>query len=302
MRHVHVPTASAIIFALFYTPGCEEMTGRTTAPDDSPATQRAIDDVNADARAKKQGIDQAYHDQSLNIAFRQNLIKEKAAQQDAQVDIDRDKVVQPLKITLQSTREHEKADKQAIDLDTAQKLKAPGAQEPEITADHANRITEVERKANESIAAMNAEIERANAKAAQQHATIAKDRDNRLIETSMELEADEQAERQKKADVDAATLKKLSAISDSSTQRTSTERTAEQRTKEADMKITQTIRDEVANDKSLAPASKDIAVSTAKGVVQVSGTVQTEADRQAIIEKAKKVDGVVRVDSLLAVR
>jgi osmotically-inducible protein OsmY len=302
MRTTHLPAACAIILALLWASGCDEMTVRGAAPDDTPGTQRAIDQVNADARTSKQDIDQALRDQSLNIAFRQNLIKETAAHQNEQVDIDRDKVVQPLKITMQSTREQAKADQQAIDLDAGQKLKAPGAQEPAITADHTTRLAELERKTAESVAAINAEIDKADAKAKQQHALIEKDRQNRLIDTSMELEADERTARQKKADIDNATIRKLNAISEASSDRTTKDRAAEQRTRDADMKITKTIRDEVDSDKSLAMTSKDIEITTAKGVVQVSGTVPSEADRQAIIAKAKKVDGVVRVDSLIAVR
>src|SRR5580658_5388483 len=104
MRTIHLSAVGGIILSLFLATGCEEVSRRGTAPDDSPATQRDIDQVNSEARIKKQEIDQTYRDQSLNIGFRQNLIKEKAAQEDAQVDIDRDKVVQPLKITLQSER------------------------------------------------------------------------------------------------------------------------------------------------------------------------------------------------------
>ncbi len=302
MRHHHVLAASGITLSLLPATGCEEMASRGTAPDDSPATQRAIDEINADARSKKLEIDQTYRDQSLNLAFRQNLIKEKAAQADAQADIDRDKVVQPLKITLESTREKAKADKLAIDQDIAQKSKAPDAHEATISAERASRIAEVERKSAESVAAINGEIERANAKAVQQHAAIAKDRDSRLLDTTMELEADERTARQKKADVDNAAIRKLNAIGDASTERTAKERAADQKARDADMRITQTIRDEVANDSALPATSKNIEVTTAKGVVQVSGTVQSEADRQAIIDKAKKVDGVVRVDSLIAVR
>jgi osmotically-inducible protein OsmY len=302
MRTIHFSAVGGIILSLFLATGCEEVSRRGTAPDDSPATQRDIDQVNSEARIKKQEIDQTYRDQSLNIGFRQNLIKEKAAQEDAQVDIDRDKVVQPLKITLQSERDKEKADKEAIDQDTAQKLKAPDAQPATVNAERASRIAEVERKAAESTSATTGEIEKANAKAAQQHATIARERESRLLDTATELEADERTARQKKADVDSATLKKLNAIGEASTERMAKDRAAEQKARDVDQKITQTIRDEVANDRTLPANSKNIEVTTAKGVVQVSGTVQSEADRQAIIDKAKKVDGVVRVDSLIAVK
>jgi hypothetical protein len=301
MRTIHLAAVGGIL-SLFLATGCDDMTARSSAPDDSPATQRAIDEVNTEARIKKQEIDQAYKDQSLNIGFRQNLIKEKAAQEDAQVDIDRDKVVQPLKITLQSTRDKEKAEKDAIDQDTAQKLKAPDAQAGTITAERASRIAEVERKAAEANAAATGEIEKADAKAAQQRAAIARDKERRLLDTATELEADDRTARQKRADVDNATLRKLSAIGDASTERAANDRATEQKTRDVDTKISQTIRNQVANDSSLPANSKNIEVTTAKGVVQVSGTVQSEADRQAIIDKAKKVDGVVRVDSLIAVK
>ena len=302
MRPSTSAATSAILIALFAACGCDELTGRQSAPDDSPRTQRDIDAVNADAHAKKQEVDQTYRDQSLGIAFRQNLIKEKAAQQEAQADLDRDKVVQPLKLTLTSTRAQEKADKQTLELDTAQKLKAQGAQPVEIQADHAKRLADIERRASESTAAITTQIEQADATAAKQHAAIAKERDSRLLDTSMELEADERSARQKKADIERATIAKLDAIGANSNERTAQERAASQRSRDADLKITQTIRGEVAKDKSLSSTSKDVEVTTAKGVVQVSGTVPNEAERQTIIALASKVDGVVRVDSLIAVR
>lgn len=301
MRTILIYPASGLLLALLLSTGCDDMTARNS-PDNSPETQRAVNDVNTDALVKKHDVDVAYQDQETSISFQKKLIRDNAAEQDAEADLARDKVIQPLRVKIARISEQAKEDKNAVDLDIAQRLKNPGDQEAAIKADRTSRCAEIDRKATESIAAVTADIDQATLKSQQQHAAIAQEKEKKLTDKQLELESDERVARQKKADIDKATIEKLNSIGQKSSTATAQSRKDDQHTRDNDMKITQTIRDDVSNNQTLAASRRSVDITTTNGVVVVSGTVASDSDRQSIIAIAKKVDGVVRVDSLLAVK
>jgi osmotically-inducible protein OsmY len=302
MRFMNLLPFPVLIAALIMTTGCDDFMTRGDVPDNTPETQRAVNKVNADALVKKHDIDVAYQDQDTAIAFQEKLIRDNAAQQDVEVDIARDKVAQPLKIKIMKINAQAKTDKEAVEFEASQRLKNPGDLESAIKAERVSRCAEIDLKATESIAAVNFDMDQATLRAQQQHFRISQDKDKQLADKRMELEADERVARQKKSDIDKETIEKLNAISQKSADTTAQTRKADQRVRDSDMKITQAIRDDLANDRNLSALGKDIDITTTNGVVVMSGTVDNESDRQSVIAKAKKVDGVVRVDNLLAVK
>jgi osmotically-inducible protein OsmY len=69
-----------------------------------------------------------------------------------------------------------------------------------------------------------------------------------------------------------------------------------------DLKISQTLREDVIVDPSLSVSSKDVDISTSNGVVLISGLVPTEADHQKILSTARSIDGVMQVTDRIAVK
>jgi len=76
----------------------------------------------------------------------------------------------------------------------------------------------------------------------------------------------------------------------------------DQSEKESDLKITQTIRHALTEDKSMSTAAHNITIVAIDGVVTLKGAVKTEAEKTAIAERAKNTADVKRVDDLLQVK
>jgi hypothetical protein len=71
---------------------------------------------------------------------------------------------------------------------------------------------------------------------------------------------------------------------------------------ERDLRISREVRAGLTRDTHLARDAKDVQVSTSAGVVTLTGTVSSDADRRAIRSQAERVSGVVRVEDQLVVR
>jgi hypothetical protein len=71
---------------------------------------------------------------------------------------------------------------------------------------------------------------------------------------------------------------------------------------ERDLAISREVRAGLTRDGHLARDSRDVQVSTSAGVVTLTGTVSSDADRRAIRSQAERVSGVVRVEDQLVVR
>lgn len=68
-----------------------------------------------------------------------------------------------------------------------------------------------------------------------------------------------------------------------------------------DYEITRLIRVAVVADDSLSFSALNVVIVTQAGVVTLRGDVGTDAERQAIYTHARSVDGVSRVENLIAV-
>jgi hyperosmotically inducible protein len=75
----------------------------------------------------------------------------------------------------------------------------------------------------------------------------------------------------------------------------------DQKENEVDLEITQQIRQAVVADDSLSFDAKNAKIITADRIVTLRGPVKSEAERLAIVTKAKAVTGVSRVDDQLEV-
>src|ERR1043166_7406057 len=64
---------------------------------------------------------------------------------------------------------------------------------------------------------------------------------------------------------------------------------------EGDRRLTQDIRKAIVADDSLSITAKNVKIITINGVVTLRGPVNTEEERQSILEKAKGIAGVQNV-------
>jgi hyperosmotically inducible protein len=75
----------------------------------------------------------------------------------------------------------------------------------------------------------------------------------------------------------------------------------DQQENQADLDITQNVRKVVVKDDALSFDAKNVKIVTANGVVTLRGAVKSDAEKQAIEQKALQTAGVVRVDNQLEV-
>ncbi len=70
---------------------------------------------------------------------------------------------------------------------------------------------------------------------------------------------------------------------------------------EGDRNITQSIRRSIISSNSLSTYAKNIKIMTADGKVTLRGPVQSDTERREIVAKAKKVEGVKKIDDQLEI-
>lgn len=75
----------------------------------------------------------------------------------------------------------------------------------------------------------------------------------------------------------------------------------EQGETEPDRNVTQEIRQKLMADGSLSMQAKNVVITTRDGIVTLKGTVNTEAEKRSIEEKAKTASGARSVNNQLVV-
>ncbi len=70
----------------------------------------------------------------------------------------------------------------------------------------------------------------------------------------------------------------------------------------ADWEITTKVKAQILSDSSISGSARFVSVSTINGVVYLSGSVSSRADRDRIVKIAQNVRGVVRVDNQMTVK
>lgn len=70
---------------------------------------------------------------------------------------------------------------------------------------------------------------------------------------------------------------------------------------EADRTITQKIRQAIMSDSNLSTNAKNVKIITINGVVTLRGPVANSQEKDAIAQKVKGVQGIVKVDNQLEV-
>jgi osmotically-inducible protein OsmY len=70
---------------------------------------------------------------------------------------------------------------------------------------------------------------------------------------------------------------------------------------EADVTITQTIRQAVVGMESLSFEAKNVQVITSNGVVTLRGSVENDGEKTLIVNLAQQTPGVTRVDDMIQV-
>jgi osmotically-inducible protein OsmY len=76
---------------------------------------------------------------------------------------------------------------------------------------------------------------------------------------------------------------------------------AEMASADRDAQLTAMIRQKISDDEQLAANADQVEVKAEAGVVTLSGPVETEAEKQKIVELARETEGVERVDDQLEV-
>jgi osmotically-inducible protein OsmY len=71
---------------------------------------------------------------------------------------------------------------------------------------------------------------------------------------------------------------------------------------ERDQRIALEVRAGLSHDAHVARDTRNVQVTAVDGVVILTGTVSSDADRHAIRSQAERVSGVVRVEDQLVVR
>jgi osmotically-inducible protein OsmY len=308
------PIAFALAFGLsglsiLVIPGCgdQQSPGTSSASSSQPVSSPSVsspsaDDVRADAKRQRDAINRDYAVKFSEMKLRLQQDKDAAAQKGAQADLDRDKEVAQLEITMQGIVDSIKQEKDAVDADAVQKLKDPGSQEVAIKADQKRRKEDIELRGSNKMNTVTVKIDHAKAVDLEKHQEIDRTLTAQLKDEQQKILAEENASRRRAIDVDYEATVKLDAIKHTVAAQNEQLRQEQLRRLEKDMKISQSIRDGLASDTSVAVPSRNVDVATTDGVVEISGTVPSESDHRAIIAVATRADGVQRVNDRLAVR
>jgi osmotically-inducible protein OsmY len=75
----------------------------------------------------------------------------------------------------------------------------------------------------------------------------------------------------------------------------------DQSNNEADLRITQQIRQAIVNDAALSMTADNVKIITVGGKVTLRGPVKTQAEKEAIVAKAQQVAGTTQVEDQLEV-
>ncbi|HEU4430961.1 MAG TPA: BON domain-containing protein [Myxococcota bacterium] len=75
----------------------------------------------------------------------------------------------------------------------------------------------------------------------------------------------------------------------------------DQSSADRDMQLTQMIRQKISDNEQLSTEAENVTVIADDGVVTLRGPVETEAEKQAIVDIARETEGVSRVDDQLEV-
>lgn len=70
----------------------------------------------------------------------------------------------------------------------------------------------------------------------------------------------------------------------------------------SDQAVTEQVRQRLASDEWFSPMAREIDVTTLSGVVTLRGSVQSEDERQAVLDAVRNVHGVRNVNDELEVR
>lgn len=301
MNHPRPVILSACLCALFTT-ACHESTSRGAYPDNSADTQKQADNIRMDAQSRKEAADREFADKATALAFREGQSKEKTRQELATVDLDRDRSVAPLIAKQEALKAQGQRDKERVDNETAELLKAPGSQEATIQAEANSKKADIEQKTIAAVTTLVNDSDKAENVAKAKRLDIATAESQRFSAIQQERTIDEQALRKRKIAIDTDANLQLTKLGEKSGEQGTKERAAAAKTDDNDRKITSAIRVRFADDKTLAARTQDVQVSTNAGVVVVSGTVAGETERRAVLDQAGKVSGVVRVEDKLAIR
>ena len=301
MKYPNPAILAACACALFAT-ACHESSSRGEYPDHAAETQKQADNIRHDAQSSKEAADREFNDKSTALDFRELQSKEKTKQELATVNLERDRTVAPLVAKQEEIKAQGQRDKERVDNETTELLKAPGSQEAPIRAEAASKKADIDQKSIAAISAITSKADKADTTAKAKRIDIATDESQRLGSLQLERTANEQALRKRKIAIDTDTNMKLNKLGEQSGERNAKNRSDEAKSAENDRKITADIRGRFAEDKLLSTKTQDVRVTTNAGVVVVSGTVPSDAERRSVIDQVGKVSGVVRVEDKLAVR
>ncbi|MBA3936840.1 MAG: BON domain-containing protein [Planctomycetes bacterium] len=292
--------ATGLILA---TAGCDQQTARSDYPDNSPQTHRQIDEIQADATARRAAVDKRAEEKATAITFHRGQITDKAKADRAKIALDHDQAVAPLAAKREAAKVKYDAQKQEIATALAKKQKDNTAEEaPKLLADAASQTAEVERKETAEFVSIDQDIRSADDTAAKkkndvdaQEAKDLADCDRQLTETKNQARADKLA-------VDKDVNGKVASVEGDSKSRMEKAHANEDRSLESDRKTSAAVRADLDGDKAVAAKSSDVAITTRDGIVTLTGTVPSDYDRHAVIAKAGQTKGVKSVVDQMSVR
>ena len=292
--------ATGLILA---TSGCDQQSARSDYPDTSPQTHRQVDEIQADATARRAAIDKRLDESTTAIAFHRGQISDKAKADRAKIALDHDQSVAPLTAKRESTKVKYDAQKQEIATALEKKQKDNAAEEaPKLQADAASQTAEVDRKQTAEYVSIDQDIRSADDTAAKKKNDLDAQESKDLADCDRQLTDAKNQARADKLAVDKDVNSKLASVEGDSKSRADKAHAAEDRSSESDRKISAAVRSDLDDDKSVAAKSSDVGISTKDGVVTLTGTVPSDYDRHAIITKAGRTSGVKSVQDQLSVR
>ena len=299
MKPVTFALVPALVLCLGLT-GCNDNATRSDYPDRSAETRAEADAIRQEGERREALIERDLQQSLTSLAFSEKQQADKAKLERENIELERDRKVQPLEAKKAEIEAKAKRDSAQIDQETeANTATIAGEESAKVKADAASRKAEINRDLTARVAEIEADIREAKQAAQARIVNVNEGEAKELADIATKRAEAQRKAREEKLTVKSETTAKLDRLGKDSAERLEDRRTRDNKVHESDERITAEVRKGIANHGDTA---RDVTVTTDNGVVVLNGTVKNDTVRQQVANDAQRAAGVVRVDNRIVVR
>lgn len=207
-RHTILGSLTLCLTGLFLFSGCGENSGRY--PNENPQTKARVDAIHRDAEIETDQAKKELAKAEQNLDFRAKQAKDKAARDRAKADLEHDKTVQPWQAQIDAAQKRATNDRAKVKADADAMLKNGGNDQADtIAKDSSNRIAQIDKDVNDTVADLRQKIAKEAAAKQQRLVDIQAEENKAMAEIAKDRTAAQNTFREKKIEIEAKMAKNL---------------------------------------------------------------------------------------------